>query len=302
MTVTSVAFPSMPDPKSSLEKQVAAFLALMKSPGTYRIWITPELAAYILDPDNGLTRINRTISPATVTRYAESMSKKAFGFTSDTIKLDEDGQFIDGYHRLTACVRSGAAFETNVAFGIKRSVYSAIDTGRKRTGGDVLKSQGFKNWNARANTVRWHMIFTSGNPADRGFYATNEQIKAGHEALIADKYFAHAFEVGGQLSRKSQQLVCGPLSALLFIYGRRKPQCVDQFASDAMHEVGDAHRLNKTLQDIFANNGGRMNENTRTSRFIITLNAYYNQTRLPRSRKEPFWDSESQFPSFPFKV
>ena len=74
--------------------------------------ITPEYAKELLD----YNKKNRSLSKATVDRYAEDMRKDNWQQNGEAIKIDWDGNLIDGQHRLAACVKSGVSFDKLLFF------------------------------------------------------------------------------------------------------------------------------------------------------------------------------------------
>ena len=67
--------------------------------------VSPDIAAHYLRSNI----INRRLRPKTVKRYEEEMRQNSWTLTSDAIAFDEDGNLIQGQHRLHAVVKSGLA-------------------------------------------------------------------------------------------------------------------------------------------------------------------------------------------------
>ena len=65
--------------------------------------ITPELAAEYLRANI----VNRKLRPAVVKRYEEEMRQQSWTLTSDAIAFDEEGNLIQGQHRLNAVRNTG---------------------------------------------------------------------------------------------------------------------------------------------------------------------------------------------------
>lgn len=60
----------------------------------------------------------------------------------ETIKIDQDGQLVDGQHRLTAIMQSKKSFTLPVMYGVSRQGFDTIDTGSQRTLADLLHMRG----------------------------------------------------------------------------------------------------------------------------------------------------------------
>lgn len=101
--------------------------------------ITPVLASELLT----LNTQNRNLRDRLAGRYARAMKELRFVFNGQALIFAEDGQVLDGQHRLTACVLSGISFPALIVWGVEPSddVMASIDTGSARTRSDVLRIQ-----------------------------------------------------------------------------------------------------------------------------------------------------------------
>lgn len=82
-------------------------------------------------------QLNRPSNPRRVSAYAKLMSEGKWGPLSMII-TDENGNTVDGHHRLEAVIKSGMSVEMIVLRGIERKYIPFIDTGRSRSAGDML--------------------------------------------------------------------------------------------------------------------------------------------------------------------
>lgn len=105
--------------------------------------IDPETAERWL----GLNQRNRSLNHNTVDRYVRDMEAGAWQFTGEAIKFDENGDLIDGQHRLAAIVKSGCTIECLVIDGLPGKAQDVMDSGRSRTAADALKIHGEANAN-----------------------------------------------------------------------------------------------------------------------------------------------------------
>lgn len=109
--------------------------------------ITPSLAELMLEFNE---KNNRPISESATMKYAADMRAGNWLKTSKGISFSEDGRLIDGQHRLAAVSLVGRDIQMCVVFGESRDAFAVIDTGKRRTAGDVLKIAGGKNTNVVA--------------------------------------------------------------------------------------------------------------------------------------------------------
>lgn len=75
--------------------------------------ITPEIAQLML----GKTLNNRNLNEKVISIFARDMQEGRWALTGDPIKLDRDGNLIDGRHRLRAIVVSGVRVTLPVTRG-----------------------------------------------------------------------------------------------------------------------------------------------------------------------------------------
>ena len=115
--------------------------------------ITPEQAKAYLTKN----RKNRPVQPATVDRFAEQMKAGQWLCTHQGIAFDEDGFLVDGQHRLHAIVKSGCTIRMRVTIDLPREAMAVLDTGMKRTQGQILHMRGqhyASFWAALCNSVQ----------------------------------------------------------------------------------------------------------------------------------------------------
>lgn len=103
--------------------------------------ITPDEASRILKMNTN----NRRMSVPTIEYYKRQIANNLWQSNGETIKIAEDGQLLDGQHRLTAIAQGKLAVEILVVRGLPKDAISTIDTGKVRSPGDHLRVQGFTN-------------------------------------------------------------------------------------------------------------------------------------------------------------
>ena len=135
--------------------------------------ITPEIAANLLSRNNG----NRSVSVTHVSRLAKLMESGKFELNGDTIRIDENGDLIDGQHRLTACVKANASFQSLVVRGLPRETFLTIDQGKHRSHGDTLSSSDVKNGKDIAAALKIvERYFTSRLPSGKINFTNGEML------------------------------------------------------------------------------------------------------------------------------
>lgn len=91
----------------------------------------------------------------------------------DSIRVDRNGNILDGQHRLTACVQSGKSFQTIMVTGLDPDVFGTIDRGKLRTVGEILSIDGVQNYNMVAGASRMAMVWRSCGLPESGVAINN---------------------------------------------------------------------------------------------------------------------------------
>ncbi len=288
--------------ESTLIRDIAGLRKHIKDPTAVAIvfTFTPALAAFLLDPKNNFPRPNRALRESKVRKYSSAMEKLIWKLTGESVKFSKSGKLMDGYHRLTSCVRANTPFTTLVVFNVDDNAPG--DEGAPRGPADALTFAGYTRTNIRAAATRWHAILTSAAPYNRNLDLTNDDVVRLHNPMALDPMFDLSMAQGDKLYRSNKKFVQGPLIALLYIYNSHNPKAVEAFVADADVGRGNSGKLLSRLNELAAANLGRVHENSRNARLILTLNAYCTKTRLSGrgSKAGPYWDSDTPFPSFVF--
>lgn len=101
--------------------------------------ITPAIAKAILETRN---ECNRPISRNSVVAFAKQMKNGEWKLLTDAIAFDVDGNLINGQHRILAVVMSETTQRFHVFENQPKDNFSAYDTGKNRTAGDILSISG----------------------------------------------------------------------------------------------------------------------------------------------------------------
>ena len=113
--------------------------------------ITPDHAKALLAKNIA----NRKLSEQTYGQYKRDIINGDWQLNGETIKIAEDGELIDGQHRLTACLMANRPIECILVEGLPNTVKQSIDNGKKRTFADRAAMMGIKNGKRKASTVNF---------------------------------------------------------------------------------------------------------------------------------------------------
>lgn len=103
--------------------------------------ITPKIAGELLEQNTN----NRYLSEDRAKQYADDMNSGEWKENSATIGIAKNGVLTDGQTRLRAIELSGKSQKMIVVRGLEEDSIQTTDIGKKRTNGDMLEINGYKN-------------------------------------------------------------------------------------------------------------------------------------------------------------
>lgn len=96
--------------------------------------IGPSLAQSFLEKNLN----NRRADKNRIAKYVADMKSGYWCFNGDAIRFDKSGNLIDGQHRLLSIIKADKSFTFLVIRNVIEESKRTIDTGKARSGGDVL--------------------------------------------------------------------------------------------------------------------------------------------------------------------
>lgn len=193
----------------------------------YQRTITPEDATRFLEKNQG----NRKLSDKNVQFFFDQMKRGDWKITADPIKFGSDGRLLDGQHRLQALIKHGKPIDMFVAEGLDDNVFAVLDTGKNRSAGDVLSTQGFKNSTSLGAAVRSILLYNQGYYSDptgasRTSKATNAMV-----LKFTDKNpeIIEVLDFVTQINRQFKYISLAPLTMLYWILSKKNQQQADAF-------------------------------------------------------------------------
>ncbi len=103
--------------------------------------ITPEIAEELLKYNN----CNRPISNKSIEAFTKDMNEGRWKNDGATIRISKNNRLLDGQHRLTSIVATKKAQRMFIVAGLDDDTFDTIDTGKRRTPGDVLGIHGYEH-------------------------------------------------------------------------------------------------------------------------------------------------------------
>ena len=141
--------------RGNVEQNLAQMLLSRKEFVSEEVLITPYLASILL----GANISNRPLSEMTVKAYALEMKKGKWVMNGQGIVISNKGILRDGQHRLQAVIEANVGVKMLVSSGVDDAAYKTLDTGQKRTAGQIFAIEGFKYGNAISGGIKEYLAY-----------------------------------------------------------------------------------------------------------------------------------------------
>jgi hypothetical protein len=135
--------------------------------------ITPEIAKAMLASNTQ----NRKLQQNVIDNYARDMEGGRWHLNGEAISFSTTGRLLNGQHRLNAIVQSGISVDIQINENVDEAAFKSIDTGRKRSAGDVLAMMGHHNNSQIASLTRVLINYRDGISFNRA-RTTSELVEA----------------------------------------------------------------------------------------------------------------------------
>lgn len=225
--------------------------------------ITPDLAADWLR----FNTANRNISDTNFAKAVKAFTDGQYQFNGDSIRWSVDGRLLDAQHRLTACVETGATFESVVVWGIAPEAQITMDRGKRRTLVDHLRIQGEQSTKELSTTlnlsVAWYRKGMRFGLGTRGMTTFEEAF----EYLQQNPNIRASVEVALSFNQKQARKVINAshLAFAHWVLSNIDADDADDFVDRLMHgrhdeETDPVWRLRLRLEDMRHEGGERADE------------------------------------------
>lgn len=149
-------------------------IPLRKARGIEEVRVTPEIAQHWMT----FNVSNRELTQAKVDQFKADMEAGYWNDDGATIRFAY-GKLLDGQHRLTALVLSGATIRMIVVHGLDSESQVTMDTGRGRTPRDVLSIEGLDKWasSTLGSAIHTIMAYETGRVIYSSIKFTNREVR-----------------------------------------------------------------------------------------------------------------------------
>lgn len=142
--------------------------------------ITPAMAESWLEKN----KENRPLREHHVKMLAREMLAGRWALNGEAVVFDTDGNLLDGQHRLWACFDHQVAFESVVVRGVAPEAFTTLDSGMKRSAGDVLSKAGMPYGVLTAGALRLVHFYETG----RRDHLSVSRMSNAETMVLATKY------------------------------------------------------------------------------------------------------------------
>jgi hypothetical protein len=194
--------------------------------------ITPSIAKEMIKTNIGH---NRTASQSHITHLAQQMRAGQWMLNGAPIIIDESGNVIDGQHRLLAVIKSSCSIQSLIISGVESDSFMTIDTGMKRSPGNIFQISGIKNGTVAASAVSGVINYRramNSNGGDGG--SLNSYIRGSTQDMVAEynsnpEVYASAIKAGGKLKKICRPALSSTLYALAVLEGNHLIEDAESF-------------------------------------------------------------------------
>jgi hypothetical protein len=251
-----------------------------------KLKITPSLAKEMLLKNKN----NRRVKPNRVTQFAKEISNGLWvNDTGETIKVAENGNLLDGQHRLMAIIKANIPVEILVASGLKDNVFSVIDTGAKRGSSDSLSIMGVKNPTQTSAIISRFLMIKTGSRShvmqDSSFITNQMVVKEYNKnPKLWEGIIYNAITWYKKINKVLSATVIGAWYATFRLIDEEdsfqffEELCKGEQVTNITIKILRDHFINEKLEHV------RMHENKRSSLIIKTWNCYRKKTVIKQLR------------------
>ncbi|MCX4677649.1 hypothetical protein OG413_20470 [Streptomyces sp. NBC_01433] len=147
---TALTLPGVNYDSPTTLKQLDALLSNGGAPSARIIILRPVMAARLLRRNTH----NRNLRAAAIDAYVRDIQADCWPLNGEAIKLDVNGNVLDGQHRLHAVVKADMAVTTFIVGGLPAETQATMDSGLKRTTSDALSLADESNATTVASVLR----------------------------------------------------------------------------------------------------------------------------------------------------
>lgn len=226
---------------------------------------------------------NRPVKQQNLKFIVDQIKSGNWQFNGDMIRIDTDGNLLDGQHRLLAVVKTGMSIETLVVCGLDPNVFVTIDTGSTRSSADVLSVLGETN----AKNLAAAVLLV--NDINLNQVSEARHAKVSHHRLV--ELLSEHGEIRESIVWGRNLLKLAPpavTTALHYLFSKKSKEAAQAFFQDIHDGIGlsatcpTLHLRNRLIQNQCSKS--RMERKYMIALFIKAWNAYRSKRQVKTLR------------------
>lgn len=242
---------------------------------THVVTLNPEDCRWLLKNNSH----NRHPARQTVQLYADQMKRGTWRLNGEPIIIADNGDVMDGQHRLLACIDADMSFETLIVYNIPRDTFDTIDTGRGRNGADVLTINGLSPETARicAAAAGLCIVFIKSGSIGQG--SLNQYLITPSKRARWVEMNQSIIDIAEKIQsygRSGRIMSAGELAFLWFFMESKNKECTEKFfagfLSGAYLGENDPRLAMRQKLESFKNSRNRWNRKTKICAVIRSWN------------------------------
>lgn len=244
-----------------------------REPSAEIVNVTPAQAKKWL----GQNGHNRYLRERDVRSYARDMMNGRWRLTMEAIKFDPEGTLLDGQHRLEAILQANTPIPMLVAWDVDPAAQESMDSGIKRSTGDVLRLRGQVNVNNLGAVASRVLQWQTGTRWSR-----NRELKLSKAEVIEAIEFDPTIALAANKAVAHRKRILAPVSAVglcYWIFARIDEEQAGEFMDmvaygDGLATGHPALTLRNKLVQIRATQGTWLATERYIALFCRSWNAY----------------------------
>lgn len=188
--------------------------------------ITREFATSLLNRNSK----NRKVKTQNLSLIIDELKRGLFKFNGESIIVGDDGELLDGQHRLLAVEETGIPFKSIVVYDVPNSTFGTIDTGMARTTSDVLSVNDIESYAFKAKLSKMLMLHGSNkniNGRDKSYKITNIEVL--EFAIRNDEELSDICSKAQRLYTKSRLLTTSDIGFFWHVFSLENRQLAELF-------------------------------------------------------------------------
>lgn len=261
--------------------------------------VTPELAQQWLER----RAINRRISPATVSRYAELIKSGRWILNGEAFKFNSQGFMTDGQHRCAAVIKANEPIQSLVVVGLADDAFETIDSGKGRSVPDALSIHGYKTPIVLAGILRLIYSYAkAGSPVAKSFnkIPTVSQVQFLRESPERERRLIAATKIGPPNAVRASFFSPRIAGYIAYIGGLVDPEIVTEYFAALKEPRRDDHPVSALRRRITHSltDASTMSLEESLALATKTWNALYENQPAVQIKYRMFGQKAESFPTF----